>query len=252
MKRYTVHQVATMAGISVRALHHYDQIGLLAPAGRSEAGYRLYSEDDLLRLQQILFYRELDVPLREIGRILDDDDFDPLATLVAHGERLRRERERLGRLLETIERTMARIKGDDMTLTDEELYEGFTREEAERYRREARQQYGEEVVQASEERARRMSKAQWAALKQEGEDVARGLAALVGRDPADAAVQALIARHYATIEPFYHPTAEIYRGLGQLYVEHPEFRAHYERYAEGLAEFMQAAMVYYADHGLAD
>jgi hypothetical protein len=89
-----------------------------------------------------------------------------------------------------------------------------------------------------------MSKAQWAALKQEGEDVARGLAALVGRDPADAAVQALIARHYATIEPFYHPTAEIYRGLGQLYVEHPEFRAHYERYAEGLAEFIAGS------HGL--
>lgn len=252
MKSYTVHEVAKMAGVSVRTLHHYHEIGILAPAARSAAGYRQYSEADLLRLQQILFYRELDVPLREIGRILDDDGFDLATALAAHRDRLLGEQDRLARLLQTIERTLARLKGDTMALTDEELYEGFTKEERERYQREAREQYGAATVAASEERARRMSKEQWAALKKEGEEVARGLAALMGRDPADAEVQALIARHHATIEPFYHATAEIYRGLGLLYVESPEFRAYYDRYREGLADFMQAAMAHYADHSLAD
>ena len=92
-----------------------------------------------------------------------------------------------------------------------------------------------------------MSKEAWAALKAEGEAVSKALAAMLSRDPADAEVQALIARHHATIEPFYHATARIYKGLGSLYIEHPEFRAYYEKYAIGLPEFLQQAMTIYAD-----
>ncbi|MEE8593515.1 MAG: TipAS antibiotic-recognition domain-containing protein, partial [Candidatus Bipolaricaulota bacterium] len=89
------------------------------------------------------------------------------------------------------------------------------------------------------------------ALKAEGEVVNRALAGMIDRDPADPEVQALITQHHATIEPFYHATADIYRGLGSLYVEHPEFYAYYEKYALGLPEFMRRAMKYYADHVLA-
>ena len=139
-----------------------------------------------------------------------------------------------------------------MALTDEELYEGFSKEQAERYRREAREMYDPALVEESERRLKRMSKAEWEALKQEGDDITRQIAGLMDRPEDDPGVQAAIARHYAMMGDFYTVTPEIYRGLGQLYVEHPEFRAFYEKYRPGLADFMQAAMTYYCDHSLKD
>ena len=138
-----------------------------------------------------------------------------------------------------------------MNMTDAELYEGFTQETIDRYKREAREMFDPQLVEESEKRARKMSKEAWEVLKAEGEAVNQALAGMIDRGPADSEVQALIARHHATIESFYHATAEIYRGLGSLYAEHPEFRAYYEKYALGLPEFMQQAMTYYADHVLA-
>ena len=250
MGAYTVHELAEMAGVSVRTLHHYDHIGLLKPSSRTAAGYRLYREAELLRLQQILLFRELDVPLETIRSILDDPAFDPVEALEAHRRTLEGQAARLTHLLQTIDRTILRIKGDTMALTDEELYEGLPKEQSERWRREAREMYGADAVEESEQRVRKLSKAEWNALKEEGDAVTRGLAALMEREPGDPEVQELIARHYAWVDHFWHPTAEAYRGLGQLYVENDEFRASYDRYRAGLAEFMRAAMDYYAEHGL--
>lgn len=250
MKTYTVSQVAKMAGISVRTLHHYDQIGLLKPSDRTEAGYRLYAEPELLRLQQILFFRELEMPLEEVGRILDNPGFDQVMALEQHRQLLNRRMERLARLLDTISRTIDKLTEDDMTLTDEELYKGFTAEEIERYKREAREMYDPALVEESEQRVRNMSRAQWEAVGAEGEEVTTGLAALIDREPDDPEVQALIARHHAWVENFYTCSAEVYRGLGQGYVENPDFRAYYEKYRAGLADFMSAAMNHYADEEL--
>ncbi len=250
MKAYTVSQLAGMAGVSVRTLHHYDQIGLLKPSARTEAGYRLYQEQDLLRLQQILFFKELDLPLDEIRSILDDPGFDPLQALEQHRQLLQQRMVRLTRLLHTVERTIKRLTEDTMPLTDEELYEGFPKEKIERYKREAREMYGTARVEETEQRVKHMSKAQWQAVKAEGGEVMTALAALVDRDPADPEVQALIARHYAWVNHFYTPTAEVYRGLGRLYVEHPEFRATHDAFHPRLAEFMAAAMAHYADTAL--
>jgi len=250
VKAYTVSQVAKMAGVSVRALHHYDQIGLLKPSARTGAGYRLYGEPELLRLQQILFFKELDMPLNEVRQILDDPGFDQVAALEHHRQLLHRRMERLKRLLKTIDRTIDKLTEDDMTLTDEELYEGFTTEQIERYKREAREMYGPAQVEESEQRVKKMSRAEWKAVGAEGEAVTTALAALADREPGDAEVQALIARHHAWIENFYPCSAEIYRGLAQGYVEHPEFRAFYEKYRPGLADFMSAAMNHYADQVL--
>ena len=133
-------------------------------------------------------------------------------------------------------------------MTDAELYEGLSKETIDRYKREAREQFDTKLVEASEKRARKMSKEAWAALKAEGEEVNRALAEMIGQNPGHPEVQTLIARHHGTIEPFYHATAVMYRGLGSLYVEHAEFRAYYEKYAMGLPEFMQQAMDIYADH----
>jgi DNA-binding transcriptional MerR regulator len=239
-----------MAGVSVRTLHHYDHIDLLKPSSRTAAGYRLYEEGDLLRLQQILFFKELDFPLSEIRDILDDPEFDQVEALENHRRLLQGRAERLVHLLRTIDKTIQRLKEDDMTMTDEELYEGFTKEQIERYQREAREMYDPELMAESERRLRSMTKAQWNAVKEEGDRVTRALAEAADRAPSDPEVQALIARHYAWIEQFYAASAEMYRGLGRLYVEHEEFRAFYDKYRPGLADFMQAAMAYYADHTL--
>ena len=253
---YTVQQLARLAGVSVRTLHHYDHIGLLKPSARTAAGYRLYGETDLLRLQQILFFKELDFPLADIQAILDDPGFDQVQALRDHRQMLEAEADRLGRLLNTIEKTISRLTEDSMTMTpsmtDAELYEGFTPEQIERYTREANELYDPQIVAESNRRVRNMSKAQWQAVKAEGSAVAQQLADLMDKQPDDPTVQAAIARHYAWVDNFWHPTAESYRGLGQGYAEHPEFRAFYEKVRPGLADFMCASMSYYADHTLAE
>jgi DNA-binding transcriptional MerR regulator len=252
MKAYTTGQLAKLAGVSVRTLHHYDHLGLLGPSARTAAGYRLYGGPELLRLQQILFFKELDLPLEEIDRILDDPGFDPVESLRHHRQLLQREMERLAHLLNTIDKTIHRLTEDDMQMTDDELYAGFTPEQAERYRREARETYGPAVVEEAERRAKRMSQAEWQAHGEEGEAVTRGVAGLMDRAPDDPEVQALIARHHAWIEGFYPASAERYRGLSQLYVIHPEFQAFYDKYSPGLADFMAEAMAHYADTVLAE
>ncbi len=251
---YTVSRLAKMAGVSVRTLHHYDAIGLLRPHARTEAGYRLYGEADLLRLQQILFFRELDFALDEIRQILDDPAFDPLAALESHRRQLREEEARIGRLQNTIERTIAKLTESDMNdkVSDEELYAGFTDEQRERYAREVRDQYDPQLVAESNRRVRNLSKGQWQALQQEGEAVNRGLASLMGREVQDVDVQALIGRHFTMMNQYYPVSAEMYRGLSQLYVSNDEFRAYYDKYAVGLADFLQPAMAYYAAHMPAD
>lgn len=252
MKAYTVRQLARMAGVSVRTLHHYDHIDLLKPSARTAAGYRQYREPELLRLQQILFFKELDVPLDEIRGILDDPAFDPIRALQDHRQRLEKETARLNRLLNTIDRTLERLTEEEpqMKMTDEELYEGFTPEQVERYNREAQEMYDPELVRESWKRIRNMSKEQWQAVKDEGDQVTRLIAELADRAPGDPEVQGLIARHHAWIEHFYPASAEVYSGLGQGYASHPDFRATYDKYRPGLADFMQAAMAYYADHTL--
>ncbi len=236
---HTVRQLARLAGVTVRTLHHYDQIGLLRPSARTAAGYRLYGD------------KEMDVPLEQIREILDDPQFDLVQALRGHRQTLQARAARLETLLHTVDKTIARLTEDTPMLTVEELYEGFSKEDAERYRREARENWGAEMVEATEQRARKLSKAQWQAVQQQGEEATQLLASLMDHSPDDPAVQAAIAQHHAWIENFYPTPAELYRGLGQMYVEHPEFRAFYEKYRPGLAEFMQAAMAHYADTALA-
>jgi DNA-binding transcriptional MerR regulator len=250
---YSIGRLARMAGVSVRTLHHYDEIGLLQPSTRTASGYRVYGEQELLRLQQILFFRELGFALDAIRRILDDPGFDPVVALEGHRRLLQQQAARIGRLLHTIDRTMCKLTETDMDdkVTDEDLYAGFTDEQTERYRREVREQYDPELVAESERRVRNMSKQQWQALQQEGQEVHLALAALMDKPADDPQVQALIARHYAMMNQFYPVSAEIYRGLGQLYISNDEFRAFYDRIRPGLADFLQPAMVYCAEHSLA-
>ncbi len=247
---YTVKQLGKLAGVSARTLHFYDEIGLLRPATRTASGYRLYGERELLILQQIMFFRQLDVPLEDIGRILADPKFDQARALRRHRELLEAQAARLDQLIATVDKTLHMLEGT-MTLSDAELYEGFSQEQIERYKRESREAYGVEVVEESERRAKGMSKGQWQAVRDEGDAVTRGLAALMDRPVDDPEVQALIGRHYKWVCTFWTPDAAAYTGLGQLYTDNPEFRANYDKYAVGLVDFLREAMTYYAEHELA-
>lgn len=247
---YTVREVARLAKVSVRTLHHYDEIGLLHPRERSESGYRLYGREELLRLQQILFYRELDLPLAEIRCVLNDPQFDTLAALEHHRRALTARSERLGELIETVEKTIRTIRGEGTMLTDNELYKGFSPEEIERYQSEAKDRWPVEY-DAMDRTIRAMSKDQWNAIHDEGGTIAREAAALIGEDPTSPAFQSVVERHRRWIEHFYEVDASRYSGLADMYVADERFAAYYNRYAPGLADRLAAGMKHYAETRLA-
>lgn len=250
MTAYTVKQLAKLAGVSVRTLHHYDHIELLRPSSRTLAGYRLYQRADLVRLQQILFFKELDFSLAEIRDILDNPDFDEVKALEDHRQLLEQQTARIALLINTIDKTIHRLTEDTMPLTDAELYEGFTDEEIREMKQEVQERYDPELVKISNKRVRNMSKTQFQDVKEEGENIAREMAELMDQDVTSPEVQALVARHHALNEQFYPTSAEMYRGLGQMYTQDDRFRTHYDKYRPGLADFMAAAMAYYAEHTL--
>lgn len=244
---YTVKKLADIANVSVRTLHFYDEAGLLKPAKVRKNGYREYGERELLRLQQILFFRELDVPLSDIKRLIDAPDFDEAEALWRHRAQIVAKRERLGGLIRTIDRTINRLKGKEY-MTDEDLYAGFSKEEAEAMKKEAKDRWGNtDAYRQSQERVKKMTKEDWTRVSKENDEIYRGLAAFVGTDPAGAETQALIARHYDGLRAFYEPSPEMYRGLGQMYVDDARFGAFFSRYHPGLSAFMRDAMMRYSD-----
>jgi DNA-binding transcriptional MerR regulator len=245
---YTIKKLAEMAGVSVRTLHHYDAIGLVVPGARSASGYRIYGEAELLRLQQVLFYRELDLSLGEISRILDQPGYDPVAALETQDRLLAAQADRIDRLRVTVTRTIARIKGETM-LSDEELYMGFAKDEVEGIKAEAEARWGgTEAYAQSRERVARMTKADWTRVKAEGEAVDREVAAAMARGeaPDSAGVQAIMARKYEHLRAFYEPSPEMFAGLGEMYAADERFKRRYEDIAPGLAEYLWLAMRAYA------
>lgn len=256
MSDYSVQKMAKLAGVSVRTLHLYDQIGLLKPSIRTEAGYRLYGKKELLRMQQILFYKELDFPLKEIQLILDSSDFNLIDALLSHKESLKARAERITILLETIDRTVNHLKTGTIMLKPEELYEGLAKETAEAYRAGASAKYGTEVVEHAENALRKMNKQQFESLKSELKENANALFALKGENPESAEVQKLIARHYEIIRIFWGTSgsddrqAEAYKGLGELYVNDERFTMVDGSPQPEYALFLSKAMAYFADNSL--
>lgn len=248
MTGYTVKQLAKLAGISVRTLHHYDEIGLLKPRERSDAGYRYYGRQELLRLQQILFYKELDFSLQEIRRIMNEEDFDLLRSLQFHREELLRRSERLQQLLATIDKTIKELKNQKIMLTDKELYEGFPKGDV--YRKEAAERWGEKMIIETEDRLKNLGKEGWKNLKEEAEEITRTLAGLMDHAPSRTLVQEAIARHYAHMNQFYDVNETRYRGLADMYVQDERFKDHYDKHREGLAEFVRQAIHIYCDNGM--
>lgn len=244
---YTVKAVAEMASVSIRALHHYDHIGLLRPAAVSPAGYRLYAEADLERLQQVLFFRELGFGLGEIKMIMSSPRYDRSAALREHRRLLLEKRQRLDKLIRSVERTIESMEGGN-TVSNREMFEGFDQKQIDAWTDEARERWGPENVDESLRRTAHYQKSDWEALYAEMGDLTSKIADGMDRGAADPAVQAQVGRWHRLIdERFYECPLEVFRGLGDLYVTDPRFTATYEKVRPGLAAFMREAMHLYAD-----
>ncbi|MFJ4849369.1 MULTISPECIES: MerR family transcriptional regulator [unclassified Streptomyces] len=243
---YPVGQVAGFAGVTVRTLHHYDEIGLLSPSGRSHAGHRRYSDADLDRLQQILFYRELGFPLDEVAVLLDDPAADPRQHLRRQHELLTARIGKLTEMADAVQRAMeARTMG--INLTPEEKFEVFGDHDPEQHAEETRQRWGNTVAyEQSQRRAASYTKEDWLRIKAEQDDWTARLVAL--RDsgaPADGAAAMELAEEHRRfiVDHYYDCGYEIHIGLAGMYLADPRFNAYYEAIAPGIAQYVHDAIV---------
>jgi len=246
--RYTVSQVATLSGVSVRALHHYDEIGLLKPAYIGSNGYRYYGREELLRLQQILFHREIGLALDEIRRAIDTPGFDRATALRDHREKLVTETARLRELLQTIDDTLADLEGGNI-MNEASLYRGFdadarTQSEAwsiERYGKWARLgiETRDEIMQGWTEAERDANQAEMATIFADfAAALSEGLAADSER------TQAIVLRLHTAASKAW--TGPVGRGgfinMAEIYAENPHSRARFDRRLPGLADYVARAM----------
>jgi DNA-binding transcriptional MerR regulator len=241
---YSVGKVANLAGVTIKTLHHYDKIRLLSPGGRSEAGYRIYEEADLQRLQQILFYRELGLALEEIAIILDDPRTDAVGHLVRQRRLLTERIERLHRMVAAIDHEME-AREMDIKLTPEERLEVFGDFEPENHEEEVKQRWGNtEAYRQSRRRVASYTKEDWMRVKAEQEEVEKNLAAAFESGAAPESEQAMdaVEAHRQHINRwFYDCSHEIHCGLGEMYVSDDRFRARYDERSTGLSEFIRDA-----------
>ncbi|MFA9445506.1 MerR family transcriptional regulator [Egicoccus sp. AB-alg6-2] len=243
--RYSIGEVARFAGVTVRTLHHYDAIGLLSPQERAPSGRRTYVAADLDRLQRILFYRELDLPLDDIAALLDGAD-DHVAHLARQRGALRDRIDRLERLLAVLDRTMeARKMGID--LDPDEMFEVFGDDDPAQYAEEAEQRWGNtDAWRASQQRVARYRKTDWLRFKAEQEQLGADMVAAMdaGIAPDDARAMDLAERARLQIHDwFYDCPHEMHVALGQMYVDDPRFTATYDRQRDGLAQWLRDAIV---------
>ncbi|MDP3736483.1 MAG: MerR family transcriptional regulator [Hyphomonadaceae bacterium] len=248
MKALTVKQLAAISGVTVRTLHHYDEIGLLKPAYVGENGYRYYEREQLLRLQQILFHREFGIPLNEIAELLELDGEDQVGLLLRHREKLEAEARRYADLIETIDRTIAGLQGQD-EMKNADLYKGFSAEKQDEYEAWLVERYGDRMkddIARTKKAMAKMSEAEQKAAMQELHDVEQALAEGLRRgvDPASDAVERMIARHRAWVAAAWDRpcTAEAYSGLADLYLSHPDFVKRYETIEPGFTDYLTTAM----------
>ena len=242
---YTVKRLSKLAGVSVRALHFYDEIGLLRPGRVGANGYRYYGQAALLRLQQILFYKELGLSLDEIAEVLDQPGFDLAEALAAHRRALQARVGRLRRLIETVDQTIAYLKGDT-EMEPKALFTAFTDEQQAEYEQEAERRWGASVAESSR-KWKAYSAAQKAQIMAEAQAVYTDLIAQIGQAPDSPAVQANIARWHQNLRHFYEPTPDILRGLAAGYNDDPRFNATFQKMNPRLAPFMQAAVEVYCE-----
>lgn len=245
---YTVKALAELAGVTSRTLRWYDRMGLLKPGRTTPAGYRLYGPAEVDRLQQILFYRELGLPLAEIGSLLDTPDFDRQGALQSHLLSLQERRERLDTLIRTVERTLLKEKGE-IAMSDKEKFEGFKRQKVEENERlcgeEARKKYGDHPVETAKEAMMGLSQEEYQRWESQDKELREGSAAAVraGEKPEGEEGGRLARLHrewLAILMPDCDDARQV--GIAELYVADPRFTAYYDGEVPGCARFLRDAV----------
>ena len=240
----SIKQLSNLAGVSVRTLHYYDQIGLLPPQRNRANNYRFYTRESLLRLQQILFYRELDFSLEEITNILNRPGFDLIAALEAHHKALQAKAARLDTLLETVENTIRNIKGQKK-MTQTQYFKGFSEEQQAEYEKEAAERWDPDTVHESNRKWKALSQQEKDDLMANGERVILAIRDAMPKGPASPEAQKAVEDWKKHIGFFYDCSDEMLLGLGKMYFEDPRFRATYDRVHPDLAEFKYEAIKVY-------
>ena len=242
---HTVGAVARLAGVTVRTLHHYHEIGLLTPSDRSEAGYRRYDDADLDRLQRIRFYRELGFGLDDIRTVMTDGGADASAHLRRQHAMLLDRIRRLERMAAAVEKALeARTMG--INLTPEERFEVFGDFDPDEHAAEVEERWGDrDAYRESQRRTARYTKQDWERMKAESaEPINRLMAAMRAGQPADSAeaMEAAEQHRQHISDWFYECTTEIHVGLAEMYLADPRFTATYEKIAPGLAQYLHDAI----------
>jgi DNA-binding transcriptional MerR regulator len=245
MSELTVGSLARLAGVTVRTLHHYDEIGLVAPAGRTESGYRTYGSAEVERLQEVLFFRELGFPLETIRDVVGLPGYTRAGVLRRQREMLEARAEHVLAMIEAIDRAIA-AEETGVGMTHEEMLEVFGDFDPAEYEQEARERWGEtDAYQESARRVSRYTAGDWKAMQAEADAINQALLRLMddGTPPDDPAAMDLAEQHRLHITKwFYDCTKEIHAGLGQMYVADVRFKTNIDKAGEGLAEYLSAAI----------
>lgn len=241
---YTVNTLAKLVGVTARALHWYDEIGLLSPSYTTEAGYRMYGAEQVDMLQQILFYKTLGIKLESIKNILTAPDFNRSEALEKHRETLCAQREQIDALLLTLDKTIQAEKGE-ITMTDSEKFEGFKKklvdENEEKYGAETRRMHGDKTVDESNAKLMHLTKEQYDAMQTLGEAINTALCAAVQASEVPSGQEGTrIAQMHKEWLAFTWPkySAEAHRGLAQMYTADERFTAYYDKEQPGCAQFL--------------
>ena len=246
---YSINKLAQLAGISPRTLRYYDEIGLLKPR-RISNGYRIYGQKEIDLLQQILLYRAMQIPLKDIASLLYSTDFDSRKALETHLSALLAKRKQIDRLIQNVRKTLEEKKGKYI-MNDTEKFEGFKQEMIEsndvHYGQEIREKYGTDTIEASYQKIKNMTNAQHLELERLSQELAEALKTAVsdGNPSSDA------ARHVCHLHKewlsFYWPTytPEAHRNLAQMYVDDERFTQHYDKIVPGGAVFLRDALNIY-------
>jgi DNA-binding transcriptional MerR regulator len=241
---FTVKQLSKLAGITPRTLHHYDAIGLLKPSRVGDNGYRYYGEESLLRLQQILYYRELGIPLEDIKKIMGRRDFDVLGALHSHKDALQKQVVRMNRLIQTVDNTINHLKGNN-AMSNKAYFEGFSEEEQEKYAAEAEKMYDPETVRESNRKWKAYPAAKKEAILAEGNAIYTDMIAAMPKGAASKEVQGIVERWRRHMDYFWTPKLDQLLDLVNGYNDDPRFRANFDKMHPQLAEFFREAVKVY-------
>lgn len=247
---YSVKEMADMAGVSARTLRYYDKIGLLKPALTNEAGYRFYGEREVDLLQQILFYRERGMELRCIRDIIYNEGFNIMGALEEHLQELEAQKEHIDSLIRLVRRSILSMKGEEQ-MTDAEKFQAFKEDVVKRheemYGAEARKEYGDEEIDASQQKILNMNKEEYERFQSLGSEIRERLKEAVqnGISPESDEAGRIVTLHKEWLGMTWKKyTEEAHKAIANIYISDERFKLYYDREVPGCAEFLEKAIRY--------